>query len=167
MREWLYAVAFATTGGTLRRKASPSHGLRGLNWKDQESSVKSNLFAVAVAARDDALVSGDQGRVLRTKNGGQTWEAQPTITSLPLFSVAYRGGTDAWVAGRGGAILRRTSAVATVKFHVPRSRRSCAAARPSFSRMKLLSSSMTGDIPRAVPSEQPKTVAVTRRKKSG
>jgi hypothetical protein len=73
-----------------------------------------------VAGRDDALISGEQGRVLRTKDGGLTWEAQPTITSVSLFAVAYRGGADAWVAGRGGAILRRTSAVATLKIPAPK-----------------------------------------------
>ena len=119
MREWLYAVAFAddkTRGYAVGQKGiilRTDDG--GLTWKDQESSLKTNLFAVSVASRDDVLVAGDMGRVLASKDGGLNWAVQPTITSSPLFAIAYHGGSDAWVAGRGGAILRRTDALATVK----------------------------------------------------
>ena len=114
-----------------------------------------NLFAVAVAERDDALVAGDQGRVLRTKDGGETWELQPTITSAALFAVAYRGGSDAWVAGRGGAILRRTADVATVK--IPRTKtthtlRPAPKLKPSEQDITVVLDD--GDIPRAVPPDK-------------
>ncbi|PYS66402.1 MAG: hypothetical protein DMF76_00505 [Acidobacteria bacterium] len=82
--------------------------------------MKTNLFAISVASRDDVMIAGDQGRVLVTKNGGLAWETQPTLTSSPLFAVAYHGGANAWVAGRGGAILRRTEAIATVKIPTPK-----------------------------------------------
>ncbi len=92
----------------------------GANWKDVESGLTTNLFAVGVVGRDDVLVTGDQGRILHSKDGGETWEVQPTITSTPLFSVAYRGGSNIWVAGSGGAILRRTDEIATVKIPTPK-----------------------------------------------
>ena len=93
----------------------------GVTWKDIESDVTSNLFAVAVAGRDDVVVTGDQGRILHTKDGGENWEMEPSITSSPLFSVAYRGGLNIWVAGRGGAILKRNEVpIATVKVPTPK-----------------------------------------------
>jgi hypothetical protein len=82
--------------------------------------VKTNLFAIALASRDDAMIAGDQGMVLATNDGGVTWQPQPTLTSSTLFAVAYRGGPNAWIAGRGGAILRRTTELATVKISVPK-----------------------------------------------
>ncbi|HMH45306.1 MAG TPA: hypothetical protein VK557_17600, partial [Pyrinomonadaceae bacterium] len=81
---------------------------------------KSNLFAIALASRDDALIAGDQGVVLATDDGGATWQKQTTLTSSTLFAVAYRGGPNAWIAGRGGAILRRTTELATVKISMPK-----------------------------------------------
>jgi photosystem II stability/assembly factor-like uncharacterized protein len=91
-----------------------------VRWKQQESKVKLNLFAVSVATPLDALIVGEQGRVMQTRDGGETWDALASATSVPLFAVAYRGGSAAWVAGRGGAILRRTDAVATVNIPRPK-----------------------------------------------
>src|SRR4030095_13464114 len=123
LKEWLYSVAFADdkSGYAVGEKGiilRTDDG--GLKWKDQESGVSSNLFAVSAASRDDALIAGDHGRVLATKDGGLTWASQPTITSSPLFAVAYHGGTNTWVAGRGGAILRRNTSLATVNIPTPK-----------------------------------------------
>ena len=92
----------------------------GKTWKDQETNVKTNLFAISVATREEVMIAGDQGRILATKDGGLNWETQPTATSSPLYGVAYRGGSEAWVAGRGGSILRRIDSLATVKIPLPR-----------------------------------------------
>jgi photosystem II stability/assembly factor-like uncharacterized protein len=92
----------------------------GLTWKDQESGVKINLYSVAAATRDEAMIVGEQGRVLSTRDGGETWELLPTVTSASLFAVAFRGGDAAWVAGRGGTILRRADTLATVKIPRPK-----------------------------------------------
>jgi hypothetical protein len=91
-----------------------------LTWKDMESGVNANLFGVAAASRNEVLVVGDQGKIIYSKDGGQTWELQESITSSSLFSIAYRGGSNVWVAGRGGAILRRVEPVATVSLPVTR-----------------------------------------------
>src|SRR4029078_66482 len=85
-----------------------------------ESGVTGNLFAVATASRNDVLVVGDQGRIIFSKDAGQTWELQESITSSSLFSIAYRGVNNIWVAGRGGAILRRVDPIATVSLPVSR-----------------------------------------------
>ncbi len=36
----------------------------GANWKDVESGISTNLFAVALGGRDDVLVAGEQGRII-------------------------------------------------------------------------------------------------------
>jgi len=117
----LYAITFTDS---LRAYIVGAKGIvlrtddGGLTWKDLESGVNGNLFAVAAAGRNDVLVVGDQGSIIHSKDGGQTWEMQPSITSASLFSIAYRGGNNVWVAGRGGAILRRVEPVATVSIPV-------------------------------------------------
>ena len=70
--------------------------------------------------RDEAMIAGDRGLILATKDGGLNWQTQPTATSSPLYGVAYRGGSDAWVAGRGGSILRRIDSLQTVKIPFPK-----------------------------------------------
>jgi photosystem II stability/assembly factor-like uncharacterized protein len=116
-----------------------------------ESGLGTNLFAVAVAGRDDALVTGEQGRIVHTQDAGATWEQQPTITSAPLYSVAYRGGTNLWVAGSGGAILRRTDAIATVNIPTPKLPPSLRGGPPKLQPQNAANAIDDGDIPRAVP----------------
>lgn len=124
------------------------------NWKDLESGLSSNLFAVAVAGRDDAMVTGEQGRIIHTKDAGASWEIQPTITSSPLFSVAYRGGFNLWVAGRGGAILRRTDPIATVSIPTPRLPPALRGGTPKLQPQNAQNPIDDGDIPRAVPPDK-------------
>jgi len=133
----------------------------GRTWKDQESGVALNLYAVALAGPNDALAVGDQGRVLQTQNGGERWDMLSSATSVPLYAVAYRGGSAAWVAGRGGAILRRTDDVNTINLPRPKlppalQRR----AKPKLQTSDAPPKLNDGDLPRAAPpnkkSGQPK-----------
>ena len=94
--------------------------------------------------------------MLATKNGGLTWETQPTITSSPLFAVVYHGGESIWVAGHGGAILRRSTAIATVKFPIPKLPPALGGAPPKLQSQESPPQLNIddGDIPRAVPKEK-------------
>src|SRR5262249_21408135 len=118
-----------------------------------ETNVRTNLFAVSVASREEVMIAGDQGRILATKDGGLNWETQPTATSSPLYGVAYRGGSEAWVAGRGGSILRRVESLATVKIPLPKLSSSDLRSTPKLkapengNQLNLDSD----DIPRAIP----------------
>ena len=105
----------------------------GATWKDLESGMSTNLFAVALGGHDDVLVTGEQGRIIHSSDAGATWQIQPTITSGPLYSAAYRGGFNIWVAGRGGAQFF------VARIRLPRSafplrtcRPGCAATHPSY-----------------------------------
>ena len=114
-----------------------------------------NLYAVTAYKRDEAIVVGEQGTVLRTEDGGKTWERQPNITSNSMQAVVYRGGTDLWIAGRGGAILKRSESFSTVKTSVapklpPVLRLSGSSNKPK-SRTPLLTITEDGDIPLAAP----------------
>ncbi len=122
----------------------------GATWKDLESGINTNFFAVAVGGRDDVIVTGEQGRIIHQNDGGVTWEIQPTITSSPLFSVAYRGGYNIWVAGRGGAILRRTDPIATVSIPTPKLPPGLRGSPPKL-QQNAQNPTDDGDIPRAIP----------------
>ena len=124
----------------------------GATWKDLESGISGNLFAVGTGGREDVIVTGEQGRIVHSSDGGVTWQIQPTITSSPLFSVAYRGGYNVWIAGRGGAILRRTEPIATVSIPTPR----LPAALRSAPKLQPQTQSTLddGDIPRALPPDK-------------
>jgi hypothetical protein len=126
----------------------------GATWKDLESGLNTNLFAVAVAGRDEVLVTGEQGRIIHSRDAGATWQMQPTITSSPLYSIAYRGGYNIWVAGRGGAILRRTDPIATVSIPIPRLPPGLRATPPKIQSQNLQIPPDDGDIPRAIPPEK-------------
>jgi len=106
---------------------------------------------VAVGGRDDVVVTGEQGRIIHSRDAGATWEQQPTITSVPLYSVVYRGGDNIWVAGRGGAILRRTDAIATVSIPTPKLPPALRGSTPKLKPQNVQNSNDDGDIPRAVP----------------
>ncbi|HEY0081786.1 MAG TPA: hypothetical protein VGB61_03265, partial [Pyrinomonadaceae bacterium] len=123
----------------------------GKLWKQQESKDKLNLFAVSVASPLDALIVGEQGRVMQTRDGGDTWNALASATSVPLFAVAYRGGSAAWVAGRGGAILRRTDSVATVNLPRPKLPPALRGKKPNSATDDLAPTFNERDIPRALP----------------
>jgi photosystem II stability/assembly factor-like uncharacterized protein len=126
----------------------------GATWKDLESGLNTNLFAVAVAGRDEVLVTGDQGRIIHSQDAGATWQMQPTITSSPLYSVAYRGGYNIWIAGRGGAILRRTDPIATVSIPTPRLPPALRGGPPKIQPQNAQLPLDDGDIPRAVPPDK-------------
>jgi photosystem II stability/assembly factor-like uncharacterized protein len=123
----------------------------GATWKDLESGLNGNLFAIALGGRNEIIVTGDQGRILYSKDAGATWEIQPSITSVPLYSVAYRGGSNIWVAGNGGAILRRTESVATVKIPTPKIPPILFGGPPKLQQAQTIDD---GDIPRAVPPDK-------------
>src|SRR5262245_51791431 len=155
MREWLYALTFVDAqrgyivgarGIVLRTDDG------GLTWKDLESGVTTNLFAIAAASRNDLLAVGDQGKIIYSKDGGQTWELQEGITSSSLFSIAYRGGNNIWVAGRGGAILKRVEPIATVSIPISRLPPML---RGGSAKPQLGAELDDGDIPRAVPPKKP------------
>jgi hypothetical protein len=100
-------------------------------------------------------VSGDQGRIIQSRDAGGTWQIQPTITSSPLFSIAYRGGSNIWVAGRGGAILRRTDRLATVGIPSPKLLPALRGwTPPKIQPQNAQIPIDDGDIPRAVPPEK-------------
>ena len=108
------------------------------------------MFGISLANRNDVLVVGEQGKIIHSRDAGQTWEIQPTITSTSLFSVAYRGGTNVWVAGRGGAILRRVDPIATVSLPVSKLPPILKGGPP-----KLESEVDDEDIPPALPPKKP------------
>lgn len=51
---------------------------------------------------------GDNGEILRTRDGGKTWVRQVSGVSTRLTGVSFTDANNGWVAGEYGALLRTT-----------------------------------------------------------
>lgn len=58
---------------------------------------------------------GENGEILRTRDGGKTWNRQVSGVSTRLTGVAFTDLNNGWVAGEYGALLRTTDGGATWK----------------------------------------------------
>ncbi|HXG90754.1 MAG TPA: YCF48-related protein, partial [Blastocatellia bacterium] len=52
------------------------------------------------------LITGDNGTLLRTENGGATWERVQLSVREPLFGISFIDKKTGWVVGYGGRIIR-------------------------------------------------------------
>ena len=52
------------------------------------------------------LITGDNGTLLRTENGGATWERVNLNVREPLFGMSFIDNKTGWVVGYKGRIIR-------------------------------------------------------------
>ena len=55
---------------------------------------------------DIGLITGDNGALLRTENGGATWQRVRLRTTSPLFGMSFIDKKTGWVVGYKGQIIR-------------------------------------------------------------
>jgi photosystem II stability/assembly factor-like uncharacterized protein len=127
----------------------------GLSWRDNETPVRTNLYAVQMIGKNEAVAVGDLGAVLLTFDGGRTWFVQQNLTGKQLNAVDYRGSRAVWVAGRGGTILKRVEPFSPTGITSPRLppvlRSPFGGDRPKLKpRTPLITIPDDGDIPSAV-----------------
>ena len=67
-----------------------------------------NLRAVCFTDANTGTVAGDDGRILRTTNGGTTWVSQTSGTVWSLYGVSFTDANAGTVVGHKGTILRTT-----------------------------------------------------------
>lgn len=65
-----------------------------------------NLNSVAALNADIAWIVGNNGTILRTKDGGASWVQQNAGTTADLLSISAINAEIAWVVGRNGTILK-------------------------------------------------------------
>lgn len=69
-------------------------------------SSSRRLHGIWAANPEVVYAVGEQGTIVRSKDGGQSWVGVPSGTSQQLYAVWGRGPFDIYAVGRGGTILR-------------------------------------------------------------
>ncbi len=66
-----------------------------------------NFRAVVAPTDSTVMIVGDQGKILRSKNGGATWKVvcSQTESTTALYNIAFAGGLNGLAVGQGGKIL--------------------------------------------------------------
>jgi len=81
------------------------HSKDGKIFKNQLSSVKSELYDIGFANESRGWIVGRHGIILMTEDGGRTWKIQKQPTKNSLFSLCVRDDRHAWAVGEWGTIL--------------------------------------------------------------
>ncbi|WAS91104.1 WD40/YVTN/BNR-like repeat-containing protein [Nannocystis punicea] len=84
---------------------------RPIEWREEESPVEVDLFAVA-AATDVVVAVGEGGAIVR-QAGGAVWTAQASETDASLRGVDFAGDEVVVAVGDGGVVVRSADAGAT------------------------------------------------------
>jgi len=83
---------------------------------DDFENPKPALYCVYFTDLNNGWISGIEGTLLRTQDGGTTWEILPTGTSLSLYTVFVKYGKG-WIVGDKSAYLKSEDGGATWKIH--------------------------------------------------
>jgi hypothetical protein len=94
----------------------------GLNWNPvtMPPSIRSQYFRKIRFLNDSiGWVVGDQGALLKTKDGGNTWSVLPTNVGHDLLSFYFTDEYHGWAAGLGGTIIKTTDGggISSVETH--------------------------------------------------
>jgi photosystem II stability/assembly factor-like uncharacterized protein/subtilisin-like proprotein convertase family protein len=78
----------------------------GENWEWISSIFQSRYFSISLKDCDEAWISGMQGLVINTTDGGATWQSHPTSTTNQLFCIDVVANGDYRACGYTGTIVR-------------------------------------------------------------
>lgn len=83
----------------------------GTSWVSQNPPILSDdyLYSVYFTSASAGWAVGNEGKIIRTSDGGATWLNYPPVTSAALFSVNFPTSTDGWIVGDYGFILHTTN----------------------------------------------------------
>lgn len=82
-----------------------SAGPEDVHWVRQESSVSADLYAVRSDAVGQVFVSGADGIVLSTRDGGRNWGRVHTGTNVPILALAQTREGQVFGSGAQGTLL--------------------------------------------------------------
>jgi photosystem II stability/assembly factor-like uncharacterized protein len=83
---------------------------------DDFENPKPALYCVWFTDTKNGWISGIEGTLLKTQDGGETWDILPTGTALSLYTVFVKYGRG-WVVGDKGAYLMSEDGGATWKIY--------------------------------------------------
>lgn len=79
----------------------------GVTW-ERAGELPSEFYPLAAlfTSRSDGYISGLNGQILHSADGGQSWARQQTVTESPLYGLAVQDG-QLYAAGDFGILLRQ------------------------------------------------------------
>jgi photosystem II stability/assembly factor-like uncharacterized protein len=77
-------------------------------WYELTSPISNTWWDAAFINRTTGWVSGSDGKMLRTVDGGQNWKLQATGSFKTLYTVCALDAQRVWAAGVNGTLLRST-----------------------------------------------------------
>ncbi|MDZ4166318.1 MAG: YCF48-related protein [Coriobacteriia bacterium] len=80
--------------------------VRAAGWSLQDSGVSVPLDSVYFIDENTGWMTGGNGTLRKTTNGGESWLAQNSGTSVALSGVFFLDANTGWVVGDGGTILK-------------------------------------------------------------
>ncbi|MDD5747461.1 MAG: DUF5719 family protein [Actinomycetota bacterium] len=117
--EDLYGISLCNNGSNDTGSTVGSNGVvrftnnNGANWNASSSGHTDDLFGVDIVSLTQGIACGENGRVIRSTNGGQNWAdpAAPPSTANNLRGVEFGDSTNnyAWVVGDGGKVYGGTN----------------------------------------------------------
>lgn len=110
----LFLLMTASGKGSGQDFISPTSGVVSSagqvnNWTPQLSGTAHLLRAVHFADATTGWVVGDDGKIIKTENGGQNWVTQSSGTNIVLEGVHFVSPEIGWVVGNSGLILHTTN----------------------------------------------------------
>jgi len=94
---------FALTGWLLVAMCLP---VQAQHWIPQASGTSQWIFDVCFVNADTGWVTGQDGMIRHTTNGGITWVAQNSGTTNDLRGVSFVDANIGWAVGPGGVIVQ-------------------------------------------------------------
>jgi len=97
-------ILLTATAGTFRMTALPT---------------QENLTDIAFPGYDTGWVTGENGELFRTIDGGETWTRQTTHTEESLNATAFLDSRTGWAVGAGGTVIVTSDGGETWQAAVP------------------------------------------------
>ena len=97
--------AWAVGEGGVIKKCETCVPMFAENWVDQNSNTTQTLLGVYFIDEDRGWITGNNGTILKTNNGGGTWERVTLNTAgNDLYEVVFYGEDHGWMVGSAGSI---------------------------------------------------------------
>ncbi len=99
-------------GGSMLEIHKTTNG--GASWTDQNAGYSGERFmGIWIVHPDTVYISGNDGHILKTMNGGQNWATLTTNTTEQLWGLQFTSSFTGYAAGSNGVIIKTTDAGAT------------------------------------------------------
>jgi photosystem II stability/assembly factor-like uncharacterized protein len=119
-----YAVAYINAPGNTNGRILKTSNA-GSTWTDitpsRMAQDKKNLLNLHFFTPDTGFVTGSDGYILYTNDGGNSWFTVDPGTSSHLFGVSFIDRYTGWLSGQNGTILKTTDGGLTWSFQISNS----------------------------------------------